>query len=287
MPTLMRLGLVPEDTTERLTARKVYEFNRYLKLMCKFTSEQYKLDERAINFLVEMSYDDLIEDGFLLNVKGWDKKYQLHMNVFRDWMKDNKDEILTMLNETIFRLDWEKYALGSLSAWEMQSLCYYHHEHELAYVDTLKYGFSDFNLLSEEPVIDRSFSKGGKTINIFKLTKICGTCIAKDKDKGHVILLTPTGVVTVKFNKQYFSMFDKQISERQEDGKKKVLEKSWFGRGSMIVVQGMRSGDNFVAKKYSSSGGHQLYKITEVFENGEIVLQTERYQGGIQEDGED
>ena len=81
-------------------------------------------------------------------------------------------------------------------------------------------------------------------------------------------------------------MFDKQISERQADGKKKVIEKSWFGRGQMIVVQGMRSGDAFVAKKYASSGGHQLYKITEVFPNGEIALQTERYQGGYAEDGE-
>jgi hypothetical protein len=42
-----------------------------------------------------------------------------------------------------------------------------------------------------------------------------------------------------------------------------------------------------VAKKYASSGGHQLYKITEVFPNGEIALQTERYQGGYEENGED
>ena len=55
----------------------------------------------------------------------------------------------------------------------------------------------------------------------------------------------------------------------------------------MIVVQGIRSGDAFVAKKYTSSGGHQLYKISEVFDNGEIALQTERYQGGFQENGED
>ena len=54
----------------------------------------------------------------------------------------------------------------------------------------------------------------------------------------------------------------------------------------MIVVQGIRSGDQFITKKYASSGGHQLYKITEVFPNGEIALQTERYQGGVVEDGE-
>ena len=167
-------------------------------------------------------------------------------------------------------------------------MCFYYHEHELAHLNSLKYGFEDFFNMPEDPVVERSFYKGDKQINIFKLSKICGTCIAKDKSKGNVTLLTPTGVVTVKFRKEYFSMFDKQISERREDGTKKVIEKSWFNRGSMIVVQGIRSGDAFIPKKYASSGGaHQLYKITEVFPNGEIALQTERYQGGIQEDGED
>jgi intein-encoded DNA endonuclease-like protein len=49
----------------------------------------------------------------------------------------------------------------------------------------------------------------------------------------------------------------------------------------------MRSGDAFVAKKYSTSSGHTLYKITEVLSNGEIALQTERYKGGFEENGED
>ena len=154
-------------------------------------------------------------------------------------------------------------------------------------MDAGRYGFCDYFKLPEDPEVERSFYKGGKEIKIFKLAKICGTCIAKNKDKGTVTLLTPTGVVTVKFRKEYFSLFDKQISERGADGVKHVIEKSWFNRGSMIVVQGIRSGDTFIAKKYASSGGHQLYKISEVFDNGEIVLQTERYQGGFQENGED
>jgi DNA polymerase-3 subunit alpha len=208
------------------------------------------------------------------------------MDTFRNWIAENKDSILNDLNSLIFKEEWDKYATGNVSAWEMEAMCFYYHEHELARLDQLKYGLADFFELPEDPIIDRSFWKGGKEIKIFKLSKICGTCIAKDKAKGTVTLLTPTGVVTVKFRKEYFSMFDKQISERREDGTKKVMEKSWFNRGSMIITQGIRSGDQFVTKKYASSGGHQLYKITEVFPNGEIALQTERYQGGIEEDGE-
>ena len=79
-------------------------------------------------------------------------------------------------------------------------------------------------------------------------------------------------------------MFDKQISERQADGTKKIMEKSWFNRGNMIVVTGIRSGDDFISKKYASTGGHQLYKIDEIYSNGELVLKDSRYQGGIEED---
>ena len=128
------------------------------------------------------------------------------------------------------------------------------------------------------------FVKAGKPIYIYKLHKICGTCIAKNKTKSTVTLLTPDGVVEVKFRKEYFSLFDKQISERQPDGTKKIKEKSWFNRGNMIVVMGIRNGDNFVSKKYASSGGHQLYKIDEIQKNGDLVLRNARYQGEAEED---
>jgi DNA polymerase-3 subunit alpha len=236
MGSLMKYNMLPTDTEEYITARRVYEFNRYLKAMCKYDTNNYKLDERAIQFLIDIEKESLIADGTYLAVKPWEKVYSSWMDIFRGWLNANKEKILQTLNDNIFMEDWNKYASGTISAWEMESLCFYYHEHELAHLDQSKYGFSDFFSLPEDPVIDRSFYKAGKTINIFKLTKLCGTCIAKDKNKGLVTLLTPTGVVTVKFRKEYFAMFDKQISERQADGTKRVIEKSWFNRGQMIVV---------------------------------------------------
>lgn len=293
MPSLMKYNLVPDTTEEFVLARRVYEFNRYLKAITKADScaykDMYTLDSRAIDFMQELGLDEIMETdnlAWFVKQKSWDKVYQKYMDTFRNWLSENKDEVLEQLNSLIFKEEWDKYAKGNVSSWEMEVMCFYYHDHELAHLDQLKYGFVDFNLLPEDPIVDRTFYKGGKEINIFKLSKICGTCIAKDKAKGTVTLLTPTGVVTVKFRKEYFAMFDKQISELGADGKKHVIEKSWFNRGSMIVVQGIRSGDQFITKKYASSGGHQLYKITEVFPNGEIALQTERYQGGIAEDGE-
>ena len=286
MSSLIKYKLLPEDTDKQIMARRVFEFNRYLKAVCKDTASFYKLDTRAINFLVEIGEDNLIEEGTKLDQKIWDKKvYQPWMDVFRDWISENKTEILENLNAVIFKEDWDKYTgKNNLSAWEMEVLCFYYHSHELKDINNKKYGFADFFALPQEPEVDRSFSKGGKTIHIYKLNTICGTCIAKNKTKSTVTILTTTGPVEVKFRKEYFSLFDKQISEKGPDGVKHIVEKSWFNRGSMIVVMGVRQGDNFIAKKYASSPGHQLYKIDEIFDDGTITLRNTRYQGGIEED---
>lgn len=282
LPGLIKYGLTPESLD---MARRVYEFNRYLKAKCTNSKEFYLLDERAINFMIELGYEELFAEGNYLNIKVWEKKYQIWMDMFRKWIAENKDKLLKKLNMTIFKEEWDKYAAGTISAWEMETLCFYYHEHELIHLNTNKYGISNYFSLPEEPIVERSFQKGDKTIKLFQLTKIAGTCIAKDKTKAIVSLLTPTGVVSVKLPKETFAIYDKQISEQNPDGTKSVKEKSWFGRGSMLVVQGVRMGDNFMAKKYSSSPDkHRLYKITDIDAFGNIELQDQRYQGGYEED---
>ena len=288
MPGLIRYGLLPEDIDEQVMARRVFEFNRYLKAVCKSAEMpgMYRLDERAINFLMELEEEKHIQydgaNGYYLSEKIWDKSvYQPWMDVFRKWIAANKDEILNNLNSTIFKEDWDKYAKnGNISAWEMEVLCFYYHDHELSNVNKEKYGFVNFFELPEDPIVEKTFpTKNGGQGKMFKLFKICGTCIAKNKVKSTVTLLTTDGVVEVKFRKEYFSLFDKQISERDSDGTKHVVQKSWFNRGSMIVVQGYRSGDNFIPKKYASSGGHQLYHIEEVKTDGSLILADSRPTG--------
>lgn len=287
MPGLIKYNLLPQDTNEQVMARRVYEFNRYLKAVCKNSrdTENYILTDRAINFLDELEID--YNADRTLSIKKWDKHYQKWMDIFRNWITADKENILKSLNQIIFMEEWNKYAKGNISAWEMQAMCFYYHEHELAHLNTSKYGIVDFNKLPEEPIIEKSFSRGGKTINMFKLFKICGTCIAKNKAKATVTLLTTSGVVEVKFRKEYFSLFDKQISIKNDDGTKTIVERSWFNRGSMIVVQGIRSGDNFIVKKYASSVGHQLYKILEVINGTDLKLTSERFQGGEESEDEE
>jgi DNA polymerase-3 subunit alpha len=280
MAALIKYDLIPQ---ELVLNKKIFEFNRYLKAVCKKSQSEYKLDNRAVQFLVNIEHDDLIYGEMNLDIKDWEKVYQRYMDNIRDWINSNKDSILISLNNEIFKEEWDKYAKGSLSAWEMEVLCFYYHEHELKNVNKNAYGFTEFSSIPENPIVEKTFkTRGGHEVKMFKLYKICGTCIAKNKTKSTVTLLTTDGVVNVKFRKEYFSLFDKQISEKQPDGSKKVAEKSWFNRGNMIVVQGIRQGDDFVTKKYASIGGHQLYRIEKIFDDGSIQLIDHRHQGGIE-----
>ena len=291
MASLIKYDILPKDDSIVLASR-VYEFTRYLKKVCKKMTlrivnkqvEFYILDDRAVNFINELHDIDAISfnaveycEQFIINTLLWDKFYQSEMNIVRDYITKNQNEVLNSLNKIIFAEDWNNYAKGTISAWEMEVLCFYYHEHELAHLPIAKYGISDFSKMPTTPIVDKTFKRNGREIPLFKLTRICGTCIAKNKTKSTVTLLTTSGVVELKFRKEFFALFDKQISERGADGCKHVKEKGWFNRGNMIVVTGVRVDDVFLVKKYSSTPGHTLYKIDSINDKGEINLISERY----------
>lgn len=285
MAGLIKHNLLPENTDEEKTARRVFEFNRYLKKVCADSTKTiYSLDNRALEFLTEMEYDNLIQSDHTMSVKDWNTKYQEWMGVLRSWLNSNQEQILNNLNYSIFIEDWNKYAQGTYSDWEMAALCFYYHPHILMNVDNERYGFADFAQLPKEPVIEDTYNIRGHTVNIFKISRLAGTCIAKDKMHHTISLLTTSGVVNVKFVKDQFAYFDKQISQRNPDGTKTVVEKSWFTRGNLLIVQGIRSGDTFMCKKYSRTPGHRLAKITKVNNDNSLEIQEERAQGDYEDE---
>ena len=94
------------------------------------------------------------------------------MNPIREWMSSQQEDILFTLNTVIFDEDWKKYASGTISKWEMEAMCFYHHEHELEHIDFNRYGIVDFFKLPEEPEVDKVYPKGGKIITMYKLNRI-------------------------------------------------------------------------------------------------------------------
>lgn len=273
---LIQNNLVPQHLEFQV---RIFNFNKYLKSYRK-VGKYYTFDDACTSFFQKFLSDKLddleIINGIvcILQTK-WDKIYQNEMNIAREWIKVNHDEILKTYNQVLFKQTWDKYATGNLSHWEMEALCFYYNDHELKNVNTTKYGISDFNELSEEPEVDYFFKRAGVQIPIYKLHKIIGTVIAKNDNKSTVTLLTTTGVVNVKFTREYYAMFKKQISQVQPDGTKKVLERGWFTRGTMVMITGYRREDTFIGKTYSNTVGHQLYKIEEVI-GQDIKIRHER-----------
>ena len=160
----------------------------------------------------------------------------------------------------------------------MASLGFYYHEHELANINDSQYGIVEYNTLPEQPIVDYTFNRNGREIPIFKTFRLCGTVIAKDDLKSSISILTKnSGVVTVKMTRDYYARYNAQLSEMGIDGKKHVMEKGWFKRGTLVVVNGYRRQNQFVTKSYKKTGSHQLYKITKINNNGTINMTNRRW----------
>ena len=147
------------------------------------------------------------------------------MDRIRPFVKEHNSELLEKVNNKLMEDMWDKYCLGSISKWEMDSISCYLHPHELSGVDLTNYGVVDYFELPDQPILDRNIFIKGQKVPLWKIFRIAGTILDKDKNKGIITLLTTSGVVTVKIFGAVFNQYDRQISERRPDGTKKISEK--------------------------------------------------------------
>ena len=283
MSGLINKNMLPASLSKE---QSIYSFTKYLnqhKWVNKENNKEYYVlvPDEAYQFYLKTGNADWVEivDGVpIIEQKIWKKNvYDLYMDNVRTWLKDNQEEMLVAYNQALFEETWNKYIKNnSLSSWEMDSLCFYYHDHELKDMDENKYGVVNFFDYPSEPIVDNWWKRGDRQIPIYQLYRIAGTVISKNDVRHSVALLTNYGVVPVKFNRDMYAMYKRQLSEVQPDGTKKVTEKGWFTRGTMLIINGFRRDNQFVAKKYAKTGGHTVYKITEINENGEITIENER-----------
>ena len=289
LPGLIRQGLIPEELQFE---KSIFSFTKYLN-QHKWHDKENNLDyyvlvpQEAYDFYIKCGQDhsefnyDYIEavDGVpVIQQQVWKKNiYDCFMSNIRNWLKDNQEQALKDYNNALFMEQWNKYIKNNnLSSWEMDSLCFYYHDHELKDMNDSKYGVINFFDYPEEPIIESWWKRGERNIPIYELNRIAGTVISKNDVRHSITLLTKYGVVPVKFNRDMYAMYKRQLSEVQPDGTKKIVEKGWFTRGTMLIINGFRRDDMFVAKKYAKTQGHTVYKITEINENGEITIENER-----------
>lgn len=236
------------------------------------------MDEYFMSELKEDYYDYNEQGHMILNIgstaKGsFESIYKEIKKPIDKWLKTKEVKDKYIENQWLEK--WDNLTGGkvNISKWEMDSLSFYFHEHELSNVDKEKYDISNFYDLEEEPIrINDKDEKYAK----YELSKIIGTVIDKNKDKKTVTLLTPNGVVPLKIGGRYF-FYDKEVSVIGEDGGKVKIESGWFKRGNHLMVMGFRSGDNFIVRKYRESiERHSLMKINDYDEQGKIYVQTDR-----------
>lgn len=251
MQMIINQGLIPDELK---FLEKVYNFNKFLKKN-KFEA-YYILDDYSQEYFNSNFNADLltfVDGNCCVLQKDWDKIYKKQMDGIRPFLA--KPETLEQLNYNLVKDLWEKYCSGPVSKWEMDSIGFYNSSHELDGIRDYDYDIVNFFNLPEEPIPSSSFTtKEGKVIPIFKLDRIAGTVLEKNKLKNIITLLTRDGVVKVKIYKPQFVKYDRQIFERDpETGKKKVIEKSWFTRGNKLIISGIRREDSFIPKCYRNS----------------------------------
>ena len=274
---LMERNLIPDSLEFE---KRLFIFNKALRKNCKYKT-YYIVQDNYYDFYKQFYDIDLLEpiDEYIgIPQKTWQKLYTKGMDKARAYFKERQQELLDALNNTLFQEMWNKYAQGSLADWEMDSLGFYYHNHPLLDINKQFYNIKEYNKLPEEPEIAKTFRRGNSIFNTYKTCRIIGTVIAKDDTKRCINLLTPeSGVVTVKMGNDYYARLNRQISELGLDGVKHVIEKSWFTRGTKLMVNGFRRSGMFFLKSYKNENSHQCYKIVQINRDGTIETKWRRH----------
>nr|DAJ52701.1 MAG TPA: DNA polymerase III, alpha subunit [Caudoviricetes sp.] len=296
---LAKLNLLTDD--QKKYELRLYRFRKYVFQKQFFYKQLGKSPNTAFYTLERKFAYPFFEKYFLNDMtegKDWDyadngevivKRGSLD-RVFKKLMADFKEKVLDnpkmleAVNESKFNEVWDANASGTISKWEMDSLCMYYHDHELANVDRKLYSIVDFATLPEEPEVAYKYYWRDQEKARFKLVRVCGTVLDKDKNRNTVTLLTPDGVCDLKFYKGQFQFYDKQIAQQNDDGTKTVLEKSWFQRGNKLLITGFRRGENFVPRQYKDSiFKHSVQMIKDINDDGSLQLISDR----VEVDGSD
>lgn len=232
-----------------------------------------------INKYFQSTLRDYDKNDLLISENAFNAEYKAKIKEIKQILDD--PNTLSALNEALLNTEWQNRCAGTISSWEMSSLSYYYHDHELAHINKDIYSIVNFFDLELQPTTMQAFMYKGVQRYKFELSRICGVVLDRDKHKHIVTLLTPDGVVNLKYYSGAFSHYDKQISKNiiKKNGEKgqQVIEKSWFARGNLIMVCGFRRDNQFVVRKYADSiFQHTTMLITNIDENGNCDIQAER-----------
>lgn len=300
---ISELGILPSEYKDCM---RHYNFREFIMQLPKIKDKETKSvewlkiqcgedTEYTTNFFLENFANDMTENvdykyddhGILyIAVKtkrkgSFESVYTEKIQPILDWL--STDECQNFYNKIRFENVKNEFMFGNISSWEMESMNYYYHEHELLKANLEKYNIRNFDELPIEPEIVGYTKYKNIQYPKYDLYNVAGTVLDRDKNKHLVTLLTTNGVITVKFYSGQFSFYDKTISiddgidEKTGKNKKTTLEDGWFKRGNLLLITGFRREGNFFPKRYKNSvAQHTVQLIKEIKDNGDLILQSDR-----------
>ncbi|EGQ3621692.1 DNA polymerase III subunit alpha [Staphylococcus pseudintermedius] len=272
--TLIESGVLEDRPEEEIVLFKESFKNKVIR-----KEKQGKSNVKIFKVKDMELYDKLIGNAGIVNVtssyyeideKQFKKAFEKKIKDLKEWLKS--EEQLKKVQSYELNKQWIKYALGSYSKWEMETLSFYYHEHELSRVNKEMYNLSSYSELPEEPQVVDTFVFKGREFPKYKIDSIAGVVISKNASKNMVTIISTDGsVVPIKYQGN-FSYYNKAVKRNG-----KIAEDSWFSKGNLLIVSGYRRGNQFVAKKYADSNTSTTTKLIDyVGTNGEVTYKLER-----------
>ena len=244
-----------------------------------FGKTKAKINPIMEKYFIE-NYSEAVEYEFKNGVleidkKSFEKVYKKDIEPLREWLISSG--VVDEFNKIKMREFWVENCLGTIESWEMETVCFYSSAHELDYMPISNtFPLAKFRNLTPEPFIVKWNSYRGRRIPVFKIDVIAGTVVEKNKAKRLIHVLTQDGVVTIRFSKGQYAYYDKKVVV--VDGKnKKVLDASWFDRGTKLVLIGFRRGEEFVLRKTGTTYNHTVMRING-YNAESIQLQVEKVE---------
>lgn len=298
---LIELGIIDKEQFKKEI--KVFNYKEYISSLTKFQDKNVKgikwvdlrecgEDEEYVSDCFFNFFSDVEENigykysetGSLMIALGskkkgsFDKNYDDIMKTIKQYI--NTEECLEKYNLYKFNESTRDIINNTLGDGELEAVSFHINKCSLDMIDNDKYGIANYYELDEEPNVIGYTSYRNNQYPKYKLVKIIGQVLEKDNVHHTVTVLTKFGVVNVKYNKGNYAFYNKVISFINEEGKKVVLEKSLFEKGTKVLILGFRRGDYFIAKKYNGCGfNNTTMRITSInIEDGGFSIKEERTQ---------
>lgn len=252
LPKLM--GHIPDkyqDLVDLYVFRNKITGHNKVKMNQEIEDEFFDKYEQDLSKAQADSWE-MVNGELAVDVKKFNKWYNKQITPLKEWLKTPeacKIERAYNMNEF-----WKNNCIGNANSWEAETLSFYILPNELTYTDILdKYKTVDFNKQPKNPEIHGWYkSRNGKSFPIYAHSNIAGLVISKDVRKNMIFILDQQkNVIPVRVGSYQYKKFDKRSSN----------SKSFFERGTKLMLVGYRRNDDFYVNNKNSVYEEPIYKI--------------------------